>query len=74
MTSQDRHFATYVNQLTEAAWWPDPPLTLTPWEVALGVVIAACDALASPNRHRTRLADERPAGEAMLSLSSPERR
>jgi len=48
--TRDTQFASYVNELAESIRWPDPSFTLTPLEVAVGVVVAFYEAFATPDR------------------------
>ena len=56
----DRHFASYVNQLSEMTWWADPPFTLTPAEAALGVLVTVFGSL-DPRDHAGARPVQRPA-------------
>jgi hypothetical protein len=48
--TRDPQFVSYVNELAESIRWPDPSFTLTPLEVAVGVVAAFYEAFATPDR------------------------
>lgn len=52
MTTQTRdpQFANYINEIADSIRWPDASFTVTPWEAAVGVVVALYDALATPDR------------------------
>ena len=52
MTTQTRdpQFASYIEEIASSIRWPDASFTLTPWEVAIGVVVAFYEAFATPDR------------------------
>jgi hypothetical protein len=52
MTTQTRdpQFARYINDIADSIRWPDASFTLTPWEAAVGVVVAFYEAFATPDR------------------------
>lgn len=52
MTTQarDPQFASYIDEIAESIQWPDPSFTVTPWEAAVGVVVALYEAFATPDR------------------------
>jgi hypothetical protein len=52
MTTQtrDANFAEHINQIAQSIEWPEAAFTLTPWEAAVGVVVALYEAFATPDR------------------------
>jgi hypothetical protein len=52
MTTQarDPQFASYINDIAESIRWPEPSFEVTPWEAAVGVVVALYEAFATPDR------------------------
>ena len=52
MTTQtrDMNFAEHINQVAAAIEWPDAAFTVSPWEAAVGVVVAFYEAFATPDR------------------------
>lgn len=52
MTTQTRdpQFANYINEIADSIQWPDASFTVTPWEAAVGVVVALYEAFATPDR------------------------
>jgi hypothetical protein len=47
---RDPQFASAVNQIATSIQWPDVSFTLSPWEAAIGAVIAFYEAFATPDR------------------------
>ena len=47
---RDPQFANAVNEIATSIQWPDVSFTLTPWEAAVGVVVAFYEAFATPDR------------------------
>ena len=52
MTTQTRDpiFSSYIEDIADGIRWPDPSFTLTPWEAAVGVVVALYEAFSTPDR------------------------
>lgn len=52
MTTQTRdpQFADYINDIADSIRWPEAAFTLSPWEAAVGVVVALYEAFATPDR------------------------
>jgi len=48
--TRDPQFARTVNEIANSIQWPDVSFTLSPWETAIGAVIAFYDAFATPDR------------------------
>ena len=48
--TRDTNFATHINQIADAIDWPDAAFTVSPWEAAVGVVVALYEAFATPDR------------------------
>lgn len=47
---RDPQFANAVNEIATSIQWPDVSFTLTPWEAAVGVLVAFYEAFATPDR------------------------
>ena len=47
---RDPQFASAVNEIATSIQWPDVSFTLSPWEAAIGAVIAFYEAFATPDR------------------------
>ncbi len=47
---RDPQFANAVNEIATSIQWPDVSFTLTPWEAAVGVVVAFYEAFTTPDR------------------------
>ena len=58
MTTQTRdpQFANYINEIADSIQWPDASFTVTPWEAAVGVVVALYEAFATPDPATLRFA------------------
>jgi hypothetical protein len=48
--TRDPQFASYINEIADSIRWPDVSFTVTPWEAAVGVVVAFYEAFATPDR------------------------
>ena len=48
--TRDTNFAAHINQIADAIDWPDAAFTVSPWEAAVGVVVALYEAFATPDR------------------------
>jgi hypothetical protein len=47
---RDPQFANAVNEIATSIQWPDVSFTLTPWEAAVGMLVAFYEAFATPDR------------------------
>lgn len=48
--TRDPQFATFIEEVARSVEWPDATFTVTPWEAAVGVVIALYESFATPDR------------------------
>jgi hypothetical protein len=48
--TRDINFAEHINQIADAIDWPEAAFTVSPWEAAVGVVVALYEAFATPDR------------------------
>jgi hypothetical protein len=48
--TRDPQFASFIEEVASSIQWPDAAFTVTPWEAAVGVVVALYEAFATPDR------------------------